>query len=700
MEFLSSIIFLAAESGAEGATEASASLGLASDIIIIVEAALIGGLIAQLAKQPLILGYIFAGIVVGPHTGLITVSDVHEIELLAEIGVALLLFALGLEFSLKSLQPVKYIALIGTPIQMAITMFMGFCVGKFLGLSTNECLWLGGLITVSSTMVILKTLMNQGHMGTLSSRVMIGMLVVQDLLVVPLMIILPELNNLEEGLPVLGFAFLKAAIFIAIMIILGTRVIPWLLKKVVSWNSREMFLLTITAIGLGIGYGTFAVGLSFAFGAFVAGMVLSESDFGHQALSDIIPLRDLFGLLFFASVGMLLDLDFVMNNWQDILVLLSCVVIGKGLIFAVICRFFGYGRVIPIAVGFGLFQIGEFSFVIARVGIATESISDDLYSLVLSTAIATMIITPLISGMTGTVYSWTQKMKREEKLTTVNLPEDGLKDHIVIAGYGRVGEFVASILKKLELKFAIIELDYRRVNLATSENMPVIYGDATHHTVMEAAHVDQCRMLIVLLPDFVSADTLISTVRRSHPDLTIVARSEGTVQMGALKLHGANEVVQPEMEAGLEIARQALMKLRIPARDIARFSDDCRQELYATLDKDHLTASKSLEDLVKSASHLLDLAWVTPKVDSPIMGKSLMELDLRRTSEISVVGYVRNGELNSSPGPDYVIQENDQIAIIGDPEKVHEFERVICEEGDVNRRSQLLALPEGDDFSI
>ena len=288
-------------------------MGIAADIVIIVVASLLGGLLAQRLRQPLVLGYILAGAAVGPY-GFAVVSDMHEIELLAEIGVALLLFALGLEFAFRDLMPVRAIALVGTPIQIAVTIAYGFGLGTWLGWDWRSALWLGGLISLSSTMVVLRTLMSQGRMGTLSSRVMIGVLIVQDLAVVPLMIILPQLHDPQTGLALLGLAALKAALFLALTIGVGVRWLPRLMVTIAGWNSRELFLLSITAIGLGIGYATHLVGLSFALGAFVAGMVLSESDYGHQALSDILPLRDLFGLLFFASVGMMFDPAFLVDH--------------------------------------------------------------------------------------------------------------------------------------------------------------------------------------------------------------------------------------------------------------------------------------------------------------------------------------------------------------------------------------------------
>ena len=417
-------------------------MGIAADIAIIIVAALIGGSIAHLLKQPLLIGFILAGVVVGPYTGIIAISEVHNIELLAEIGVALLLFAIGLEFSLKELNPVRNIAIFGTPIQIILTIIYGMGIGRFLNLDWQSSVWLGSLISISSTMVILRTLMSQGRMGTLSSRVMVGMLLVQDLAVIPMMIILPQLTNFESGLSIIGIAALKGFIFLGVMIFVGTRILPILLSHIARWNSRELFLIAITAIGLGVGYASYLVGLPFAFGAFLAGIVLSESDYGHQALSDIIPLRDIFGLLFFVSVGMLLDPSFLISNIKTIVLLVFLVTVGKGLIFGGISILFKYGNVIPFALGLGLFQIGEFSFVLARLGLSTNSISKELYSLILNTAVITMVLTPLISSLTTPIYSLVKRKFEGEEMQTINIPKTGLHNHIVIAGYGRVGKHI------------------------------------------------------------------------------------------------------------------------------------------------------------------------------------------------------------------------------------------------------------------
>jgi len=558
-------------------------MGITADIAIIIVAALMGGLIAQQLKQPLILGYILAGVVVGPYTGGITVADIHNIELLAEIGVALLLFALGLEFSFKELKPVRKVALIGTPIQMILTIAYGFAIGRWLGFGEIASLWIGALISLSSTMVILKSMMNRGLMGTLSSRVMIGMLIVQDLAVIPLIIMLPQLSNPQAGLPALGWAALKAAGFLILMIIVGTRVIPRLMSYVTSWNSRELFLLTVTATGLGVGYATYVVGLSFAFGAFVAGMVLGESDYSHQALSDIIPLRDVFGLLFFVSIGMLLDPAFLFANLKTVSLMVLSIIIGKGLIFAVLVMFFGYGNVIPLAVGLGLFQVGEFAFVLARVGVHTQSISNELFSLMLTATVITMILTPFISGLTAPLYAIRRRRFKHEPLQTMNVPQTGLHHHVVIAGAGRVGAYVADVLKNLKVTFVVIELDSRQVNRLKETGVPLVYGDASQPIVLNAAGIGHAKLLIITTPSAIVTKTIVEKSRHLNPQLKIVARAENVEQMQILRKLGANEVIQPEFEAGLEVTRQTLLSLNIAPADIKRFTDQVRQESYAPL---------------------------------------------------------------------------------------------------------------------
>ena len=646
-------------------------MGIATDIILLIVFAFFCGLVMQKMKQPLILGYILAGIFLGPHTGGLTVSDIHKIELLAEIGIALLLFALGLEFSLKDLKPVKKIAIIGTPIQIFLTILLGFAIGHFLGLNWKASLWLGALISLSSTMVLLKTIMNQGWLGTLSSKVMIGMLIVQDLAIIPMMIILPQLNDPVVGLPMLGFAVVKAAGFIVGMVFLGTKLLPILMAYIARLGSRELFLLAITAIGLGIGYITYLSGLSFAFGAFVAGLVLSESDYGHQALSDIIPLRDLFGLLFFSSVGMLFDPAFLFNNIKQVAILLFVVCISKGLIFAFISYIFNYRNIIPLAIGLGLFQVGEFSFVLARLGLSTGSINNNLYSLVLTVTILSMVLTPIVSGQTAKIYSIKKKWFKNEELETSNIPDIGLKKHTIIVGAGQVGFQIAQTLNRLALPFVIVEIDHRQFEKCQKENMPIVYGDATQEIVLEAAQIKNAKLLVLTTPDFVVTRTIILQAKKNNSKIATIVRNSNPDFFNEMKNLGVSGLVIPKFETSLEMTRQLLIYLQVPPTEIQRHTNSIRQEMYSVLfngDNNYCI----LSDLL-SAEQQFDLQWVCLPEISQWANKTIGENEIRKKTGASIVGVVRKGKLNPNPDASLVLMPEDLIAIIGNDKNRKDF---------------------------
>jgi CPA2 family monovalent cation:H+ antiporter-2 len=540
---------------------------------------------------------------------------------------------------------------------------MGYGIGQMMGWDAKSSLWLGALVSLSSTMVLLKTLMNQGWLGTLSSKVMVGMLIVQDLAVVPLIVLLPMMNDPSLGWISLEIAILKTVVFLAGMILFGTRLLPLIMRYIAHLGSRELFLLAITAIGLGVGYLTYLVGLSFAFGAFVAGMVLSESDYGHQALSDIIPVRDLFGLLFFASVGMLLNPVFLMDHWQQVLILVLIVSLGKGFIFALLARIFKYGNVVPLAVGMGLFQVGEFSFVLAQVGVSTNSISHEVYSLVLSTAIITMFLTPIISGQTSRLYALRKRWFQHEPLDTINFPESGLQNHVIIVGGGRVGFRIAQVLKRLSVPLLIIELDQLRVERAKHADIPVVFGDASHEVVLEAAETSSARLLIITTPEIVITQTIVERARKVNSEIQVVARAPGVEFLEEFKKLNISEVVIPEFEAGLEMARKALVHLHIPAAKIQHYTESLRQDLFASLFSEN-EEDKILEQL-QWAEHQFDLQWMLIKPGSVLVGKTIGESEIRTKTASSVVGVIRNDKLETSLDVDFRFEANDRVAIIG-----------------------------------
>lgn len=642
-------------------------MGIAGDIALILVAALLGGLVAQRLGLPLILGYILAGVAVGPNTGGPTVSSVHDIELLAEIGVALLLFTIGLHFSLDELAPVRRVALLGTAAQMALTIAFGYGLGRLLGFGWQEAAWFGALLSLSSTAVVLKSLSEQGVMGTLSSRVILGMLVAQDLAVVPLIIVLPELGDIGAGLSELGVAALRAALFVAVMLAFGRRILPWLMARVAAWNSRELFLISVVAIGLGVGYATYLFGLSFVFGAFVAGLILSQSDYSHQALADVEPLRDIFAMLFFVSVGMLLDPAFLIQNAGTVALVVVLVFAVKGLLFAGVVRAFGYGNIIPFAVGLGLFQVGEFSFVIARVGLEDGAISQRSYSIVLTTAVITMSLTPFAMRLAPLLYGrWRERFPREA-MSTFNLPERGLRDHVVIAGYGRVGSFVARLLARLDQPFVVVDPNPGRADEARDAGYPVVYGDAAAEPVLEAAGVRRARLVIVTVPDPVGARLVVERARSINPNVHVVARTTTVEQLEELGRLGVYEAVHPESEAGLELGRQALSHLGVPAGDVQRFADEVRRELYAPITRQG-TEGDLLAQLER-ASRQIETEWVMLPENSPLKGRTIGELGVRTETGASIVAIVRDDLVLAGPGPEARFEPGDLVGVLGTQEQ-------------------------------
>lgn len=646
-------------------------MGISADITVIVVASLFCGLIAQRLKQPLVLGYIVAGILVGPSM-LGLVSNLQEISVLAELGVALLLFALGIQFSFKDLMAVRRIALIGTPIQVALTIAYGSLIGNYLGWDWTASIWFGAIISLSNTIVILKTLMGRGMIGTLSSRVMIGILIVQDLLAVPLVIILPQIGNLEAGLPALGEAVVRGALFLAIMVFAGTRIIPAWMRIIASWNSRELFLLTVAATGLGVGYITYLFGLSFAFGAFVAGIVISESDYSYQALSDIIPLRDLFGLIFFASVGVLVDPGVLLAEWDTILLMLVLIMAGKILILGSLTRLFGYGNIAPIAVGLTMFQLGEFSFVLAAEALREGAITSEIYSLILNTAILSLILTPFVSRLAGPLYALRRNYFQHETLSSVNLPKAGLADHVIIVGYGRIGRYVSSTLQQFGLPFVVIELDQRRFEIAKEDGLPVIYGDITTDQVMVTAGIERARLLLDTVPSVIVTQAILTQTRTLNPNLRIVARAESIEQIRMLHEQGLYEVVQPQFEAGLEITRQALLHLNVPVGDIQRYLDEVREELYAPIYEEN--SDFSLIASIRNAARVMNFHWVTLHESSPIIERSIADNAIRSQTGASIVGIMRDGKLLPNPEPHTRLRAGDLLAMLGDPEQIAAFQ--------------------------
>ncbi|HET9332180.1 MAG TPA: cation:proton antiporter [Gemmatimonadota bacterium] len=645
-------------------------MGIASDLVLVVLAGLAGGLLAHRLRQPLLIGYILGGFLVGPHFPGPTVSDIHNVELLAEIGVALLLFALGLELRFGDLATVRRLALIGGSIQVIVTAALGYLFFEsILGWDPIPSLWMGAMLSLSSTMVVLKILMSQGQTASLPGRAMIGFLVVQDLAVVPMLVVLPRLGDFDRALPELGWALLQATLFLGAMILVGTRLMPLLLKRIVRWGSRELFLITVVALGVGIGYGTHLFGLSFAFGSFVAGMVLSESEFSHQALGEIIPLRDVFGLLFFASAGMLLDPANLIGSPLAVLAAVVFVVAIKALVLGGLTWAFGYGGITPWLVGFGLAQVGEFSFLIARTGVSSGALTQDQYGMALTLTLVTMVIAPSVMQWGRLLHAgWMRLHPPKVVVETFDLRE-GMADHVVVVGYGRSGRAAGSVMSKVGVPFVVIEVDHSLIEAARANGLQTIWGDASHAEVLEAAGVRQARLMLVAVSDAVSGRLAVEKARKLNPELRIVARALYPEHLTELANLGVYEAVQPEMEAGLEMVRQILTRYDIPAEEIARFTDTVRDDLYGPMWEGGFTARyhSILEEIGDSSP--VSIEWFTVPAGSSVEKRTVGDLEVRTGSGAVVVAVIHGRAVDPRPGPESEIHGGDRVALLGTSEE-------------------------------
>jgi len=532
-------------------------------IAILLAAALVGGMIAHRLRQPVILGYIVIGIFVGPHA-LGLVDDPALVEATATIGVALLMFTLGLEVSIDQLRQVGRVGLWGGMAQITVTFALGTLAGFFLfDWLLPQAILLGLAISLSSTAVCFKVLMERGELSSVHGRIMIAILILQDISVVLMMVVLPLIGGQSQNLMLtLGMALGKAILFIGITILSGLWLLPWLMGRIGGVRSRELFLLTVLVLCLGAALGTQIFGLSMVFGAFLIGMVLRQSRFAHQALAEITPLRDIFATLFFVSLGMLLPPDFVLSNWQSILLMVSVIIGIKLLVTFGIVRLFGYSNRIAFLASAGLFQIGEFSFILAQGGISMGIISEHSYSLILTSAIITMLLTPLSISLAFRFYARLAHISRRKIGASPILPASPsveITTRVVVAGYGRVGQNIARGLHDADIPYIVIDIDPERISEARHGGIPRIYGDASNPHVLSKADLNNARILAITFPDPIAVFSAVKAAQTINPNLQIIARVHRAKDANILAEMGVKELINPEYEASLEFMGRILI---------------------------------------------------------------------------------------------------------------------------------------------
>ncbi|BAT51513.1 putative potassium efflux transporter [Nostoc sp. NIES-3756] len=560
------------------------------DMTTVLGTSALGGYLANRLRQPVLLGYLITGLLVGPY-GFKLLSDVPRIQALASIGVAFLLFALGVEFSLTELKRVKDIAIKGSLLQIGLTTAFVASLTIWLGWveGLTQGIFLGAVLSLSSTAVVLKSLAETGETNTIHGQVMLAILIAQDLMLGLMLAILPALNQPESIGLALGSALLKVLIFLAAAFAFGRWIVPTLISKVAATENTELFILTVIALCLGVALVTAKLGLSIEMGAFVAGLMVSEIDYADHALAKVLPLRDTFACLFFASIGMLIDPNVLIQNIGKILGLVTLVMLGKAAIIMPIILRFGYSLKTAIITSFGINQIGEFSFVLALAGLQLKLITESKYLLLLGTTAITLILTPVWLKISPHIASrllqmplFANSLRQFAEPKMLSIPET-ISGHVVVAGYGRVGQVIAKILQNQGYAIIVIENSEAAIQRLRMEHIPYIFGDADSELVLEKAYLETAKALAIALPDPASSRLLLQRALAIAPGLDVIARSHHNREIDILAQMGAKEVVQPEFEAALELSAHLLTTLGEPENQIRTVISNIRTDRYRSI---------------------------------------------------------------------------------------------------------------------
>lgn len=655
-------------------------LTLLIDITVALMVAFVGGLIARRLGLPTIVGYLLGGIVIGPFTPGF-VGDAEVISQLAELGVIFLMFGVGLHFSLKDLWKVRAIAVPGAIGQMTLATLFGFMLSQLWGWTIPSGVVLGLAISIASTVVLLRNLMDNGLLNTPHGQAAVGWLVLQDLATVLILVLMPALANTTGPFDwqQLGLTLLKAGIFLALVLFIGTKLIPWLLLRIAHTRSRELFILLILTISLGTAIGAAEIfGVSLALGAFVAGVVVSESPLSHQVGADLFPFREAFAVLFFVSIGMLVNPAYLIANIGPILALTALIVIGNPLITVLLGTIFPWPARTVLVVAAGLSQIGEFSFILGQAGIMLGLINQNQYSLILAGALLSITINPLMFRLVTPVENRLKRIPKVWKVLNrstqfVNaLDETQTTAHVVIVGYGRVGRHITNLLERMEIPFLVVDADSTRLEELTKKGAHTLYGDAANSEVLTHAGLNHARALVVAGPDESSSELVVAAARDLAPDLPIIARASTMEGVKHLAKLGAQHVIHPELEGGLEIVRYTLLQLGFPLSEIYRYKDAVRRDNY-DLASNSESEHHILQDLINAANSA-EIIWLQLPFENSIVGQSLGEANLRARTGASVVAIIRGQELLANPKSQTIFEADDRVGFIGDRDQIEVVE--------------------------
>jgi len=658
------------------------------DIVIILGLSILIILIFQKIKVPSILGFLLAGIIAGPHAFNL-ISSSHEVELLSEIGIIFLLFVIGIELSIKELISMKNTVLIGGGLQVGGTILFTTIVAYFFGLPLNSAVFLGFLFSLSSTAIVLKLIQERGEITAPHGRVALGILIFQDIIVVPMMLLTPILaGDGGDLLTTVFFLILKIVGVGVVIYLLAKYIVPRIFSMVVKTKNKELFILTTVVFCFAIAWLTSSVGLSLALGAFFAGLIISESEYSHQATVNVLPFREIFISFFFISVGTLLNLEFFIQNILMILVLVIGVVFLKMLVVGLTVMLLKYPPRTVFLSLFSLFQVGEFSLLLSRVGLDNNIIPDSIYQYFLAISIITMGLTPfLIAAAPKITYSILkarvpasvrhrlESLNKHKTIDETDAPKE-LDDHLIIIGYGINGENIAKAARNAEIPYVILDTDPVTFKKAKNNNEPIIFGDATNSLILKHLHVQDSRVVVIAISDPGATKKIISNVRLYSKTAFIIVRTRYVREIEENIKLGADEVIPEEFETSIEIFNRVLKKYLVPYNEIMDFTASIRSSDYEMLTSVKGKPHKpSLQHL-----HIPNREIVTLSVqhnNRDIVGKSIQTSGIGKNFRVTVLAIKRDTQYITEILPDTKIKQGDLLYIFGNPVNINKLNEAL-----------------------
>jgi CPA2 family monovalent cation:H+ antiporter-2 len=631
------------------------------DIVVILLVSLPIIFLFKKINLPSIVGFLISGMIIGPY-GFKLIKSVNQIEAMAEVGIILLLFTIGLELSFTQMLKMKKFVFVVGGLQVLLTILISFVVYLIIGFTPQQSIFFGMLISISSTSIILTLLSQRNELDAPHGKIAISVSIFQDLAVVPMVLLLPLLSATEKSsMSTILIQILIALSAVVFVFVAAKFLMPKIIFQLAKLRMRDAFTIGILLLLLGTAYVTHLFGLSFAIGAFIAGLILSESEYSYQIVSDILPLKDAFNSIFFVSIGLLLNIQFVVEFPLTVLLITVGVIVTKALIVLFIVIMIKYPLRVAVLSALTLAQIGEFAFVLAQEGANLNLISGDYYNAFLASTIFTIILTPFLFKFSPFISIASGSLESTKQSSTDN--QENLHGHVIIAGFGLNGSNLARVLKETGIKYVVTELNPDTVKREKAKGEKIIYGDISKEEILKAINIDKANIIVFAISDPAVTRMSLQLVKKLNPHIYALVRTRYVTEVDELIKLGADDVIPEEFETALQIFRKVLERYHIPINVIMKQTTILRQESYSFLRKEGLDISSftHLDEIL--AQGLTETYYVND--DNFHINKNLTEIDLRAKTEATIIAIVRNGKTISNPSAKEIIKPADTLVIYG-----------------------------------